>query len=865
MAEWWEAAPLAEAPRQSGGGQFAEAIGGIESRGSGGYQAIGPETGRGRALGKYQIMTGNIGPWSKEVLGREVSPNEFMADPKIQDAIFEGKFGQYVQKYGPEGASRAWFAGEGGMNDRGRKDVLGTSVDDYSRKFTGALGFAPESGGRDIRVRPVGSAPSQSSSDSWWKDAPLAQSASAQETAPQPPAATPDAPADKGALNAGIRGAMQGFAFNLGDEIDALGDAGGFGKKQQSMFGGEYEDRSIVPLVRGFYNYMRGDPETVKAYDEAVKRIRDEDRAAQEQHPVASTVGNVAGAVAVPLGGVLNAATLPARIGRGVVVGAGTGALYGAGEGEGAMDRASRATGGALLGGAIGGAAPAAIEGVIRAGRAIAQPVATAIRGIRNPDDEAARRVATAIQQDIRIDPQAASRLTPQEFAASHQSGGPATLMDVGGETTRALARSAANTSPEGRAVLGRTINDRFEGQGDRVTGWLRNTFHFPNADAQRQALEQTARNVNRPNYARAMQDGAHGVWSPELQRLAGAPAIRQASQGAVPSLANRGISEGFRAPRGNPLVWGPQGRATLRQTSSGNQVVPDLRFWDQVKRSLDSQIGKAQRAGDRPRVAELTELNRTLVAELDNLVPSYQAARAGAAHFFGAQDALEAGRNFVTNNMNSGEARRALAQMSTQERQLFQDGFVSDFVARINQIGDRRSVLNSIANSPAAREKLHIALGPQRAQELEAGLRVEGIMDLARNAVQGNSTTARQLAELGLAGGTYTIGTGGNILNPDPTALMSAALVYGAARGRNRINENLSRRVAEMLTSNDPAILLRGIRTVTRNQQMFNSLRSVDQSLARVGGNQSSGVPALQAAGIGRAEDQPDVPRPER
>jgi hypothetical protein len=112
--------------------------------------------------------------------------------------------------------------------------------------------------------------------------------------------------------------------------------------------------------------------------------------------------------------------------------------------------------------------------------------------------------------------------------------------------------------------------------------------------------------------------------------------------------------------------------------------------------------------------------------------------------------------------------------------------------------------------------------------------------MDLARNAVQGNSTTARQLAELGLAGGAYGFSGGG--INPltDPGAVVNAALVYGAARGRNAINERLSRRVAEMLVSNDPRIILRGVQTVARNQTLFNSLRSADRGLARIGGDQA-------------------------
>src|SRR5262249_38389461 len=161
-------------------------------------------------------------------------------------------------------------------------------------------------------------------------------------------------------------------------------------------------------------------------------------------------------------------------------------------------------------------------------------------------------------------------------------------------------------------------------------------------AAAQQEALEVAARNVNRPNYQRAMNEGSRGVWSPELRRLAGAPAIRDAANGAIPSLANRGISEGFAAPRSNPLQWDRQtGRASLRRMQNGNEIVPDLRFWDQVKRNVDSQITMAQRKGNNARVEELTGLKNSLIAELDQLVPSYEAARAGAAHFFGAQNAL--------------------------------------------------------------------------------------------------------------------------------------------------------------------------------------------------------------------------------
>lgn len=117
---------------------YASAIASIESGGN--YSILGPETKGDRAYGKYQIMGANIGPWSKEILGQEVTPEQFLKSPQLQDAIFQGKFGQYVEKYGPEGAAKAWFAGERGMNNPNAKDVLGTTVSGYAAKFNKALG-----------------------------------------------------------------------------------------------------------------------------------------------------------------------------------------------------------------------------------------------------------------------------------------------------------------------------------------------------------------------------------------------------------------------------------------------------------------------------------------------------------------------------------------------------------------------------------------------------------------------------------------------------------------------------------------------------------------------------------------------------
>ncbi|HVI27626.1 phage tail length tape measure family protein [Hansschlegelia sp.] len=131
----------------------AQAIKDIESSG-GNYGALGPLTRTGdRAYGAYQIMGANIGPWSERYLGRRLTPQAFLADREAQDSIFQGEFGRLSAKYGPEGASRAWFAGEGGMWKPGATDVVGTSVGGYGSRFgqlygqyagAGSAAFGPQ-------------------------------------------------------------------------------------------------------------------------------------------------------------------------------------------------------------------------------------------------------------------------------------------------------------------------------------------------------------------------------------------------------------------------------------------------------------------------------------------------------------------------------------------------------------------------------------------------------------------------------------------------------------------------------------------------------------------------------------------------
>lgn len=653
---------------------------------------------------------------------------------------------------------------------------------------------------------------------------------------------------DIGRVKSAVLGAFQGGTFNFGDELAGLHAAGPEGLPSHI---GPIPVRHLIGLARLGYEHFTSPGGATKSYESARDAVRADIKTAEEQHPGYYTGGQVVGSLAAPGGAALQGATRGARILRGAGVGAGSGLLSGAGEGETPEDRGIKAAVGTAIGGTIGAVAPPLVEGAGRlVSAAVSKPV-NMIRAAINPEGAAEGAIGRAAADAERADPAALNRLTQQELTP----GSPATVMDTLGQPGRNLARSAGNISGEARDVLNQTLDPRFEGQVPRLVNWLQNTFHFPDALAQQEAIQQAAQTANRPAYRQAYDASRRSqtaLWDDDLEQLAQAPVVQNAIRLATPQLRNWAVLDGYRPPVGAFVI--NNGRTTLRETGSGNTVLPSLQYWDYVKRGLDGI--------NTPESRQFAHILRTKLDDMTSDASGnslYRNARAGAAQFFGAENALEAGQRFVTENFAVPQTRQALGRMSPQERQLFQDGFVSRFVETLSKIPDRADVVRRVYNSPEAQQKIEMALGPQRAHELEAMLRVENIMQQSLRAVQGNSTTVMQLASAGLAGAG-----GGGWLGYDPTASGLAAAL--ATAGKHGIDQRVARHVAEMLTSHDPQVLQRGVARVAGNSRLMDALRAADTRLARIGSQQvpKPGVSAIPAIGVSRADkDEPEIPRP--
>lgn len=606
-----------------------------------------------------------------------------------------------------------------------------------------------------------------------------------------------------------------------------------------------------------------------RTYDEVLPEVRQRVDDSASEHPLAYYGGQVGASMLIP-GAVARAGLSPVAraagtglantVRAGAVEGAAYGAAYGAGTSEGGVQsRLEGAGGGAILGTLLGGGAPLAIGGITAAAR----PVRNAVNAAVNPEQEAARRVQQQLQSDDAAHAVADNLLghgNPQvldearNLINSGRAGQELRNIDIGGTGTRALARSAANNSPEAREMLTRMSNTRFEGQSNRTADFVRGLIPqrdlagpIGDASAARTGMRSWARGANNRNYDIARQAGDRPIWSPEIERITGSPMVQEAMRRAAKTGKDRAIAEGHGAF--NPgVTFDESGMINFTRGPNGVPTYPNLQYWDYVKRELDDLAGEAGRAGAGGARGNATTLVRQLREELDNIVPEYARARGTAAMYFDAEDALDAGQVFARPGRHDiNDVRRIVTAMPENEQRRFTEGYVSEMLANIERTGDRRNILGRLASSTAERQKLDIALGPQRARELEAFLYIEQLMDLPR-AAMGNSTTARQLVELGLAGGSGMLASGGNL--SDPTTWIVGALTrYGITHGRQVIDQRMARRVAEMLVSQDPQIIQRGVRQAAHHTPTLAALRRAMTAIAE-GSRAAPGLAAGAAAG---------------
>lgn len=500
----------------------------------------------------------------------------------------------------------------------------------------------------------------------------------------------------------------------------------------------------------------------------------------------------------------------------------------------------------------LGAAVPAAlplVAGTVGALKGGVERVGRSYQRYTNPEAYARGQVQGAFDEDAARGINAGNpghqvtTLTPAEQAQAASRGQDLRTMDYGGGTVQDLARKSANESGAARDVLMRAIAPRYEGQQGRAADLFANEMGFNRSIQQvGDKLDQQARKMRQPAYDSSYRQGANGISAPELTQLQTSPIFARAMQRANATMLDRQavpgvVTTGARGPNGYTLE-----------------------YWDQVKRSLDDAYNVAKRQGANSKAMNIDQMRRSLRDTLDKAVPDYAHARSTAETFFDATDALEAGQKFASEKFDPIDAQHAIGALNAPERTLFQEGFARQVANDIRATGDRSNVLNRINSSEQERDRMKLGLGGGgRYAQLESFLRIEQMMDAARNAM-GNSTTVRQLVQLGREYGIPAMLEMGAAGFHDPHAALAGIALFGFKLLDQRVDATVANHVAALLASKNPDMFLNGLKQASTPLWLA-AIRAADNKLASVGVYrtiaQQTGVNAATAKPVEKQDER--------
>jgi len=538
------------------------------------------------------------------------------------------------------------------------------------------------------------------------------QSVAAQQRAPaqapQPPARNRSTLGFVGDVGRAI---AQGATFGYADEIAAgLSSLTGLGSQGDGTYSGNL----------------------------SAERARD--KAFQEDHPVVATGAEIGGAVLSPLSRALQigggATTLGGRVLAGAGTGGAQGAVYGFGSGEGGVgDRVANALMASGFGAGIGAAAPAIAAGARNLARRVLSGSAADQAGLSRPAYDVLTRAMTA--DDSLTGPGA------QRLAAA---GDDAMLADAG-PNAMGLLDTAVQRSGPAATMAREAVEGRAAGAGQTITRALDDAFGQP-------AGVRSTENAIRTGTASARQSAYDAAYSRPIDYASDLGRnIETMIRDRVPPSAIRQANAMMRAEglRSQQILFdiAEDGTVALRS-------MPDVRQIDYITRGLNEVADKASAQGKLGGTTATGRIYGNLARDLRNLtreaVPEYAAALETAAEPIAARNALRLGQQSLSPGMARDELAESLRGMTGAERSFVAQGIRSQIdealanVRRAMTDGnvDARESMKALRDlsSRAARDKVEMVIGPERAASLFSELDRAAMAFEMRAGVSANSRT---------------------------------------------------------------------------------------------------------------------------
>lgn len=587
-----------------------------------------------------------------------------------------------------------------------------------------------------------------------------------------------------------VRGAADTASFGLADEITASAQRNNVLNPENYNTPGKALDMvsNLNPITA-----MVNQVSDIVAPDETTQSNLRRERAFQAQRDDidsgASTAGRISGALlgagaltkaAAPYMASLPAnATLGAKVAQGAKAGALYSGLYGIGSGEGLTDRVAEGVKQAAIGGAIGGAIPAITAGV----KAVTKPVTDAVTGYSRPEAFANKKVAERL---------ANANLSVEQATKRLESNPGNSLADIGGKSAQNLLKTATNIPGKAQQRVQTQLVLKQMQQGDRIRNAVRTTLADPDGYlTAKDDIAKTASDLAAPLYKQAYDTPI--PFTQSLEDILHTPAGKRALIKAQEKMANS--QSEFRQMFANVADDG-----TVKITR-----VPDTQGWDYIKRALDDEIGQLRRAGVKDDARILTNLKNRMLDEIDQANPAFAQARKVWSGQASMDDALELGREALEQSPEA--TRRLLAKMSEADKQAYRIGVADALRKKIGKTDFTHNALLKFFSSRDAVANLRAAFASdEQFAAFRKAMFSEARKRSTYNVVTGNSSTAKQMADMMESGGLRDgVDFAQNAITSGP---VSATLRWIGSRMKmlGGFTPEVADQVARKLMATDPA-----------------------------------------------------------
>lgn len=343
-----------------------------------------------------------------------------------------------------------------------------------------------------------------------------------------------------------------------------------------------------------------------------------------------------------------------------------------------------------------------------------------------------------------------ADQLTPAAIAQKQAELGPEAMMLDMGRQLQGRAEAIASQPGKGQNAVLDAVENRTGPFGSGTAQRVGDTLdqHLgPSQDivATRNGINDAVDRIAKPLYENVMS--AHPVVNvPES--ITSRPVVAQAMKDAEQLAKNHG--ENITGTKEVKTELAGPGYHIAEDVTHPAQT--SLRYWDYVKKALDSRINGMMKSGGiqdldsagKADLGGLIDAKNALVGHLDNATDgAYAVARRAAATKFQVNDAIDVGRAALNTKLLPEELSEQMAGMSIPERTGVKLGMRREIDRIIDTARNDGAAARRILDTNQNREKIARVFGQDAADAVDKRIAAETQFQDATNKISANSRTA--------------------------------------------------------------------------------------------------------------------------